>query len=56
MSFWDHLKELRGHLVRSLISILLLSIIAFVNKDFVFGEMPKINFICARILKTKIKL
>ena len=54
MSFWDHLKELRGHLVRSLISILLLSIIAFVNKDFVFDNIilaPKdANFITNQLL------
>jgi len=39
MSFWDHLRELRGHLVRSLTAIVLLSIIAFINKDFIFNHI-----------------
>ncbi len=36
MSFWAHLEELRGHLVRSAIAIFLLAVAAFVAKDFVF--------------------
>lgn len=39
MTFWDHLTELRGHLVRSLIAILLLAIVAFINKSFVFNSV-----------------
>mgnify|MGYP002640495692 CR=1 FL=1 len=39
MTFWDHLTELRGHLVRSLVAILLLAIIAFINKNFVFNSV-----------------
>jgi len=39
MNFWDHLRELRGHLVRSLIAIVLLAIFAFINKDFVFNSI-----------------
>lgn len=54
MTFWDHLKELRGHLVRSLISVVLFAIIAFVNKDFVFDNIilaPKdANFITNQLL------
>lgn len=36
MSFLDHLEELRWHLIRSLIAILVFSIAAFVSKDLVF--------------------
>lgn len=39
MTFWDHLGELRGHLVRSLIAIILFAIIAFINKNFVFNNI-----------------
>jgi sec-independent protein translocase protein TatC len=39
MSFLDHLEELRWHLVRSLFSILVFSIIAFIGKDFFFGQI-----------------
>ena len=37
MSFLDHLEELRWHLIRSIVSILLFAIIAFISKDIVFG-------------------
>ena len=37
MSFLDHLEELRWHLIRSIGSILLFAIIAFISKDVVFG-------------------
>ncbi|MFW5892371.1 MAG: twin-arginine translocase subunit TatC [Bacteroidota bacterium] len=36
MSFWNHLEELRGHLVRSVIAIFLLGIVAFIGKDILF--------------------
>lgn len=36
MSFWSHLEELRGHLIRSAIAIFLLAIAAFISKDFIF--------------------
>jgi len=36
MSFLDHLEELRWHLIRSLISILVFSVIAFLSKKIVF--------------------
>ncbi len=54
MTFWDHLKELRGHLVRSLTAIFVLAIVAFINKDFVFDNIilaPKdANFITNQLL------
>ncbi len=39
MSFLDHLEELRWHVVRSVISIAVFSILAFVSKDFVFNTV-----------------
>ncbi len=36
MSFWGHLEELRGHLVRSAIAIFLAGIAAFLAKNIVF--------------------
>jgi sec-independent protein translocase protein TatC len=39
MSFWDHLDELRWHLVRSIVAVLLLAIVAFIFKDFIFNEI-----------------
>lgn len=39
MSFLDHLEELRWHVVRSVISIAVFSILAFVSKDFVFNKV-----------------
>jgi sec-independent protein translocase protein TatC len=48
MSFLDHLESLRWHIVRSVIVVLLLAIVAFINDDFVFGKVifgPKdVNF------------
>lgn len=37
MSFWDHLRELRSHLIKSLVATVILAIVAFINKDFVFN-------------------
>lgn len=39
MSFLDHLEELRWHLIRSLIAIVLLAVLAFVSKEIVFGRI-----------------
>ncbi|MFC2126234.1 twin-arginine translocase subunit TatC [Bacteroidota bacterium] len=36
MSFLDHLEELRWHLIRSLISILVFAVAAFVSKNIIF--------------------
>jgi len=36
MSFLDHLEELRWHLIRSVIAILIVATVAFVFKDFIF--------------------
>ena len=54
MSFWEHLEELRGHLIRSAAVLLLFSIAAFINKKIIFDYVilaPKNpEFITNRIL------
>lgn len=54
MSFLDHLEDLRWHLLRSVIAILLAGVAAFVAKDFVFDVLlfgPKNNdFLTYRLL------
>lgn len=39
MSFLDHLEELRWHLVRSVASVLIFSVAAFIAKGFIFGVL-----------------
>lgn len=39
MTFWKHLEELRGHLIRSAIAIFLLGVTAFIAKDFIFSQV-----------------
>ncbi|MCB0738473.1 MAG: twin-arginine translocase subunit TatC [Bacteroidetes bacterium] len=59
MSFLDHLEELRWHLVRSVVAILLVTIIAFIAKDFVFGiisgparvDFTTYQFLCRLVSK-----
>ncbi len=36
MSFWSHLDELRGHLIRSFIMVGLMAVIAFLSKNIIF--------------------
>src|SRR3954462_8205153 len=36
MSFFDHLEALRWHLIRSAAAVVIFSIIAFLNYDFIF--------------------
>ena len=36
MSFLDHLEELRWHIIRSTIAVLLVAIVAFIAKDIIF--------------------
>jgi len=54
MSFWDHLDELRMHIFRSLAAILILAIVAFLNKRIIFDYIilaPKdMDFITNRLL------
>ena len=39
MSFLDHLEELRWHLIRSTMAIVLIGLIAFLMKDFIFDTI-----------------
>jgi sec-independent protein translocase protein TatC len=54
MSFFDHIDELRGHIIRSVIAIMVVTIGVFAAKDFVFGTIifgPKNpDFITYRVL------
>ena len=47
MSFLDHLEELRWHLIRSVIAILIVATVAFIFKDFIFDVIlfgPKLKY------------
>lgn len=54
MGFWEHLEELRWHLVRSFIAIALGAVFAFMKRDFIFDTIllgPKTNdFLTIRLL------
>ena len=39
MSFLDHLEELRWHLIRSVLAIVIVATIAFIFKDFIFDVL-----------------
>ncbi len=54
MSFLDHLEELRWHIVRATIAILVISIVVFIAKDFVWDTIifgpAKPEFLTFRLL------
>lgn len=54
MSFLDHLEELRWHIIRAVIAILVITVAAFVAKDFVIGTLlmgpSKIDFWTYKVL------
>ncbi|MHA7130371.1 twin-arginine translocase subunit TatC [Algoriphagus namhaensis] len=54
MSFLDHLEALRWHLLRSVAAILIFTVIAFLSKSIVFGQVilgpSKIDFLTYRWL------
>jgi sec-independent protein translocase protein TatC len=54
MSFFDHLEELRWHIIRSFLAIIVLAVFAFIEQDFIFSEIifkPKMpEFITNRLL------
>ena len=56
MSFLDHLEDLRWHLIRSVLAILITAGLAFIAKDFIFNQVlfgPKnINFFTYDLLCT----
>ena len=39
MSFLDHLEELRWHLIRSIIAVMIIGVVAFVFKGFIFDTI-----------------
>ncbi len=39
MSFWDHLEELRWHILRGFSAILVFSIVAFLNRSIIFDQV-----------------
>jgi sec-independent protein translocase protein TatC len=39
MSFLEHLEELRWHIIRAFLAIVILAIVAFINKDFIFDTV-----------------
>ncbi|WP_291725520.1 twin-arginine translocase subunit TatC [Bernardetia sp.] len=49
MGVLDHLEELRWHIIRAVLAILVFTVVAFVGKDIVFGKIilgpSKINFL-----------
>lgn len=55
MSFLDHLEELRWHLIRSTLAVVIVGMIAFLAKDFIFdtilfgpknADFPTYRFFC----------
>lgn len=54
MSFLDHLEDLRWHLIRATLSVVVIGIGAFIAKDFIFDTIifgpKKADFITYRIL------
>jgi sec-independent protein translocase protein TatC len=39
MTFWEHLEELRWHLVRSAAVLMILAIVAFINRKIIFDQI-----------------
>lgn len=54
MSFLDHLEDLRWHLIRATLSVIIVAVLAFIFKDFIFDTIifgPKnADFITYKIL------
>ena len=46
MSFLDHLEELRWHIIRAVASILIIAIVVFVLKNFIFE-----NIVCKQVIQ-----
>ncbi len=55
MSFLEHLEELRWHLMRAIIAVLVFAIVAFIFKEFVFDDIifapTDKDFLTNRLLK-----
>lgn len=54
MSFLDHLEELRWHIIRSTLGVVIAATIAFLSKNFIFDQLifgpTKSNFLTYKIL------
>jgi sec-independent protein translocase protein TatC len=54
MTFIDHLEELRWHIMRSVLAILVAAIVIFLNIDWVFDNVVmgpvRNNFVSYRVL------
>ena len=38
-NFWEHLEKLRWHIIRSIIAIIVMAIVAFLNRHFIFDTI-----------------
>ena len=60
MSFLDHLEELRWHLIRSCLAIMLMASVAFIGKDFIFDTIifgpKKIDFSHLQVVLSSIRI
>ena len=59
MSFWDHLDELRGTIIRSVAAVCIFAILAFLFKDAIFAFVLapcKPGFFLYELLKWNLKL
>ncbi len=57
MSFWGHIEQLRKHLIRSAIAIIIFAIFAFINKSFIFHNIilaPKESYFITNKLFCKL--
>jgi sec-independent protein translocase protein TatC len=54
MTFWDHLDDLRKHIIRSIIAIVVLAVVAFMNREIIFDQIilapSNTDFITNRIM------
>lgn len=39
MTFWDHLDDLRKHIIRSMIAVVVLAVVAFLNREIIFDQI-----------------
>ena len=54
MTFWDHLEELRGTILRALVAIVAVAIVAFVGKEWLFAVVmapSRPDFITYRLME-----
>jgi sec-independent protein translocase protein TatC len=56
MSFWEHLEDLRGTIVRSVAAIIVFGIVAFINRSIIFDQIilaPKDSEFITNVLLCK---